>query len=158
MGSQGIPALIDVLKNDRADVEMTNLALETLINLTTPDEEVLCLSTRLCGCASCEELQVPLLLPHKKKIKAHRFLSPMPCFTHIPPPGQYAEGESPPDSDVGVMFTEMFVKKSVRMDGLALSLALLPCLHPATQATHALMLNGLCAFIAGSRAASARSP
>lgn len=40
VGSQAMHLLIEVLKNDRADTEITNYALETLINVTSPQDTV----------------------------------------------------------------------------------------------------------------------
>eukprot|EP00055_Hartaetosiga_balthica_P018031 m.127131 g.127131 ORF g.127131 m.127131 type:complete len:883 (+) comp9441_c1_seq3:160-2808(+) len=61
VGTHAMNPLISVLKDDRADVEISNSALETLINVTTPETP---------------------------------------------------EGEQPSDDDVGVMFTEIFVKSA----------------------------------------------
>lgn len=61
-------ALIDVLRNDRADTEITSLALETIIHITTAET---------------------------------------------------TDNGEPSEEDVGVMFTEIFVKETVTQDGHA---------------------------------------
>ena len=78
-------ALVEVLRKDKTDPEILNLALEALTVITTPETKV-CLSR-----VAADNLPV-------RPVHFRPFLS--------------QDGE-PPEDDVGVMFTEIFVKDHV---------------------------------------------
>lgn len=96
----GMAALVFALKTDRDDADTVNFALEALLIVCTAKVRVLCQPCYIRG----------------------QHLSPFRCLwigfcclqDHAAPLTVQSTETPPPESDVGVMFTEIFVKNAVR--------------------------------------------